>query len=169
MLLFFIGVSQKSELASAYEEGDLLRLHIIANSDSKHDQEMKLKVRDKIIERFGEKISEIQSAKDAEEYIKDNIELITDAAYCAGFVGDIDVQIGNFEFPDRVYGGTLLPAGTYRAVKVVLGKGMGQNWWCVMYPPLCFSGEEVTLRPKDIRIKSYIHDFWLKFKMGEIL
>lgn len=121
-----------SNSVSADIADGVVRLHIIANSDSKEDQQIKLMVRDAIInaERSG-KITSLSDAADiAGDVLVDN-----GAQYSA------IVTKGRYYFPSKEYNNVRLPAGMYSAVRVILGSGGGRNWWCVMYPPLCFTEE----------------------------
>lgn len=136
-----IGNSKKAEETSA--DNDILRLHIIANSDSDFDQEVKLKVRDAVLdyERRYSDSEAFNSADEAEKKLLDDgsellqtvRRVLTETA--AGY--DAQLVIGDFEFPDRTYDDVLYPAGVYRAVRILLGNAEGKNWWCVMFPPLC--------------------------------
>lgn len=120
----------------------LIRFHVIANSDSPKDQALKLKVRDKIIESMNQKFEQSTSLEESREIIKNNLEEIEfyarqeierqQSSY------DVSVDFGNHNFPTKTYGSFTLPAGEYEAVRVVIGEGKGKNWWCVMFPPLCF-------------------------------
>lgn len=118
-----------------------VRLHILANSDSEKDQSLKLKVRDKMLEKIssyelkskGEALSKIEDDKDelieiAKEVIKEN-----------GEEYDVDLEIGVEKYPTRYYDDFSLPAGKYTSVIVKIGEAEGENWWCVLYPPLCTS------------------------------
>ncbi|MDO4573553.1 MAG: stage II sporulation protein R, partial [Clostridia bacterium] len=116
---------------------EVLRLHILANSDSEADQRVKLLVRDAILavmEPCGE-------LAEAEAWLLANGRLVLETAERVrrenGFHYGAQLMLGESEFPDRVYGGTLYPAGSYYALRVVLGSGAGHNWWCVLFPPLC--------------------------------
>lgn len=120
----------------------LVRFHVIANSDSIEDQNVKLKVRDAILNRLREPLEKcdtraqslllLQKEKKDIENISDQILLGNGKHYIA------KAMIGDFKFPIKSYGNVTLPPGKYRALRVVLGKGGGKNWWCVMFPPLCF-------------------------------
>lgn len=126
----------------AYSTANLVRLHIIANSDSDEDQRIKLAVRDRIIEVFSPVFKSAADVDDAERLVRENLHLIEDEAADtvrrAGKAYGAGAVVGRFPFPPRVYGQVALPAGEYRALRVVLGEGEGRNWWCVMFPPLCF-------------------------------
>lgn len=120
---------------------DPLRLHVVANSNSKEDQEVKLKVRDDLLSFSGEAMSGARTLAQAEDYVLHHIGEIADHANAVlkknGFDYGTSVSVGEFYFPEKRYGDAVYPAGNYRAVKIVLGAGAGDNWWCVMFPPLC--------------------------------
>lgn len=128
--------------ASHTYKDKLIRLHVIANSDSPEDQELKLKVRDEIISKMNEKLGNSKSIDETRELVKENIDEIREIALKEIQLNkkdyDVKVSLGNQKFPTKSYGGFTLPAGEYEALKVVIGEGKGQNWWCVMFPPLCF-------------------------------
>ena len=111
----------------------ILRFHVIANSNTKEDQALKLKVRDEIGAFLKEKLSD---AKNLEE-----IELCADAVIAKeGYDYTVNAMVHTTDFPKKTYGSYTFPKGEYRALNVVIGDGSGENWWCVMYPNLCFSG-----------------------------
>lgn len=120
----------------------LIRFHVIANSDSPEDQQLKLKVRDEIISSMNDKFARSSSIDDSRKIVMENIEEIKNIALNEikenGKQYDVDVEIGKYNFPTKSYGNFTLPAGEYEAVRVVIGEGKGRNWWCVMFPPLCF-------------------------------
>ncbi len=121
----------------------VVRLHIIANSDTECDQELKLAVRDRLLERFGELFSECPDAGAALQTANANLDLIesvaADEISRRGFGYSVSAETGKFPFPTKVYGDVRLPSGSYNAVRVKIGNAAGHNWWCVMYPPLCFT------------------------------
>lgn len=141
----------------------ILRLHVIANSDSEADQAVKLLVRDEILARM----EPGGSAAEAEAFVRTHgAELLAaaeDVLRDNGFSYGAQLMLGAYDFPDRTYGGTLYPAGTYRALRVVLGDGAGQNWWCVLFPPLCIvTGEAQALPAADeLTFRSSLLD-WLR-------
>ena len=131
----------------------VFRLHIIANSDSKEDQDLKYIVRDNLIQ-YMDKLCEICSSKtEVIEIAKNNIsnfkQIAEDTVKEQGFSYDVNVEIGNFEFPTKSYGDISFPAGYYDALKVKIGNSSGQNWWCVMFPPLCFVNTTTGLVPTE--------------------
>lgn len=120
----------------------VFRLHVIANSNSDEDQNLKYIVRDKVIEYMS---SISQNASSKEEVIKiakanlDKIQAIAaQTIRDNGYAYSVNVEVGNFSFPSKRYGDITLPPGYYDALRIKIGKAEGQNWWCVMFPPLCF-------------------------------
>ena len=141
---FFVFISVLSYVnAVSYDiSNSVFRLHVIANSDSKEDQELKYKVRDALLE-FMNKISVNCSSKEevialANSHKDDFYQIAKQTIKKNGYDYSIKINIGNFEFPTKTYGDISLPAGYYDALKVEIGNAAGQNWWCVMFPPLCF-------------------------------
>lgn len=119
----------------------VLRLHVIANSDSPTDQALKLEVKDRIVTRMGEEFIDVKNAEEARSIAlnqKDEIKELAEAVVASrGYDYPVAVYIGEFDFPTKSYGNVVLPQGRYEAVRVVLGEGAGKNWWCVLFPPLC--------------------------------
>ena len=120
----------------------VFRLHVLANSDSKEDQDLKYKVRDALINYMNTLCTNITTKEEAIKIANDNLEKFKEIAKnqikSSGYSYDVDLEIGNFNFPTKNYGDISLPAGFYDALRVKIGKAKGQNWWCVMFPPLCF-------------------------------
>lgn len=120
----------------------VFRLHVIANSDSDEDQALKLKVRDKLLEYMNSLCSSTSSKEDAmriaNEHIEDFFEIAKDVILENGYDYDVEISVGECDFPTKNYGDVSLPAGTYDALRVKIGSANGHNWWCVMFPPLCF-------------------------------
>ena len=121
---------------------ELLRLHIVADSDSQEDQADKLAVRDALLAAYAPELENKTDIDGVREYMKEQlpkIEAIASSALSArGKTMPVEASLSVQTFPDRLYGGTLYPAGQYEALRVTIGSGEGQNWWCVMFPPLCF-------------------------------
>ena len=120
----------------------VFRLHVIANSDSREDQDLKYIVRDNLLEYMNSICKNCTSKQDAISIVennKDSFEQIaTNTIKEQGYSYPVKINIGNFEFPTKNYGDISLPAGFYDALRVEIGDAKGQNWWCVMFPPLCF-------------------------------
>lgn len=132
----------KSKNSSESIKDKLIRFHVIANSDSAEDQALKRRIRDKIIEKMSaafEGVESIEQSKQIiEEYIKEIEETAKEEIIKSGKAYDVKAELGEFGFPTKNYGIISLPAGKYQALRVVIGKGQGANWWCVLFPPLCF-------------------------------
>lgn len=121
---------------------DIIRLHVIANSDSEHDQEVKRKVRDEVLKYMNSQSVNSKSTDDARSIICSNLERFKEIAEQTlrsnGFNYEAKVYFGKYPFPTKVYGDVTFPAGEYESLRIILGNGSGANWWCVMFPPLCF-------------------------------
>lgn len=122
--------------------GKVIRLHVLANSDSLEDQQLKIKVRNKIITTFNEEFEDISTKSESSNIIIEKIHQIRceaeEIVKEEGYNYDIDVYYGNYKFPRKMYEEIVFPEGYYDAVRIEIGKAQGSNWWCVMFPPLCF-------------------------------
>ena len=120
----------------------VFRLHVLANSDSEEDQALKYKVRDNLINYMNSICTETTSKDEAISIANNHLDnfkkIAEDTISVNGYNYTVQVQVGNFEFPTKTYGDISLPAGNYDALRVNIGEAKGQNWWCVMFPPLCF-------------------------------
>ena len=141
---FFIFISAASYVNAVSEDiaQSVFRLHVIANSDSKEDQDLKYKVRDKVLEYMNEISMDCSSKEEvillAEEHKEEFKKIAEDVIKENGYDYTVNISIGNFDFPTKTYGDISLPAGEYDALRIEIGEAKGQNWWCVMFPPLCF-------------------------------
>ncbi|MGI5893994.1 MAG: stage II sporulation protein R [Candidatus Merdivicinus sp.] len=144
-LTFLFGVVIDS-FSSFHEEcrnlqEDVLRLHILANSDSEQDQAVKLKVRDALLAQTGTLFNHAENRSDAEEAARanlQNVEKIADEVLQSeGVSYKANARVTELFFDTRVYENFTMPAGRYQALQITLGNGEGHNWWCVLYPPLC--------------------------------
>lgn len=133
----------------------VVRLHVIANSDSDSDQALKLQVRDAVLAQATPLLAGTGSRQEAENALADHLEELAQAGaevLAQEGCGDpVAVTLSDQWFPTKVYDGFSLPAGNYRALRVVIGEGAGQNWWCVVFPPLCLASvtEEVAATAAD--------------------
>lgn len=127
--------------AAAAVQNECLRLHVLANSDSDADQAVKLIVRDALLEKTGDAFSLCASADEAADYVitnKESLEALAENVLSEnGFDYKAQIYVETEYFSTRQYDDVTLPAGSYNAVRVILGEGEGHNWWCVMFPPLC--------------------------------
>ena len=136
----FNAESRQSSVSAYCDANSIFRLHIIANSNSAEDQAVKLEVRDAVLEYEAENLDAVSAAKTREELMAHGaelLEIIEGVLRSNGFDYGAQMLVGTFPFPDREYNGVLYPAGDYDAFRVILGDGAGENWWCVMFPPLC--------------------------------
>lgn len=131
----------------------VFRLHVIANSDSVQDQNLKYIVRDNVLKYMASITSGVTSKEEIIEIASNNLEefkqIAQNTIYENGFNYDVTVEIGNFDFPTKTYGDVSFPAGFYDALKIKIGNANGQNWWCVMFPPLCFIDVSSGIVPDD--------------------
>ncbi len=134
VFMFFLLVGYSTSVNSNLS-ANMVRLHVIANSDSDEDQELKLKVRDAILSHSRTNFTKKDDVKSELENYED---IARDVIAENGYAYDVEVEYGNFSFPTKEYNNLRLPAGNYDAVRVRIGSAKGQNWWCVMFPPLCF-------------------------------
>ncbi|WP_153972846.1 stage II sporulation protein R [Romboutsia faecis] len=168
-IISIMSISIKSEadkidnISESYKE-KLIRFHVIANSDTEEDQELKLKVRDKVISYLQPKLENSSSIEESEKIITneyDNLQEISrETILDNGYDYDVKVGIEYSNFPTKQYSNVVLPAGEYKALKVVIGEGKGKNWWCVMFPPLCFVDEEngVIDKSTDDKLQSVLDE-----------
>ena len=151
---------------AANEYEGIIRLHVIANSDSEDDQELKLKVRDEIISQVGD-LNEKNTIEDSREWLESQLDDFEKAAESVirenGCNYKASAELGVRWIPEKSYGDMYFPAGNYEALTITLGKGEGENWWCVLFPPLCLITEneaeleEMGLDSQDqIRVKSWL-------------
>ena len=128
----------------------VLRFHVLANSDSEEDQALKLAVRDAVGEQMAGLLAGAETKEACEELVEAHLEEIEQTAEAVlaaeGCSYEVHASIGETDFPVKTYGSYTFPEGTYEALNVVIGEGAGHNWWCVMYPNMCFAGSvyEVT-------------------------
>ena len=122
-------------------DGALVRLHVLAVDDSETEQALKLRVRDAVLGCLSARLEGAQSKAEAAEILSEALPEIQSAAAEAAEGRPVAVTLGRERYPTRLYGALALPAGEYDSLRVILGEGRGQNWWCVVFPPLCMSVE----------------------------
>ena len=136
---------------------NVFRLHVIANSDSDEDQNLKYKVRDSLIEYMNIICKDAKNKEEAiliaKNHKEDFYKIAKDTIEINGYNYDVQIEIGNFNFPTKTYGDISLPSGYYDAIRVKIGKATGLNWWCVMFPPLCFVNISSGIVPDDSKEK----------------
>lgn len=144
-------------------ESEYLRIHIRADSNENEAQSVKYRVRDKVVEYLTPLVAEYDSKERAlqgiEAHLSEIAAVATEVLRSQGILYSADAALEKEEFPTRVYGEYTLPAGEYSALIIRLGRGEGDNWWCVAYPPLCFANVNT-----DVRYKSKIMEIIRNFK-----
>lgn len=163
----------------------VFRLHILANSDSNDDQQLKLEVRDAILEECSYLFENCNNAEEAAENAKKNMDMIKAVAEKVidenGNDYDINCEVTEMYFDERIYESVTMPAGEYTALRITIGDAKGKNWWCVMFPPLCvpvatgdiedyddiFTAEEIEMlnNPENYECKFYILELINKLKI----
>lgn len=144
ILICFWGMlhQETDELTKA----DFIRFHVIANSDSYEDQELKLTVRDEVLKEVSPQLAEMENASESRSWLAENREKINDIAETVirreGYDYEAQAEMGVRWIPEKNYGSLVFPAGNYEAFTISIGEARGENWWCVMFPPVCIIGEE---------------------------
>lgn len=182
---FLISLFSYSNAVSSSLSENVFRLHVIANSDSREDQDLKYKVRDNLIKYMNSISKDVSTKEDAIKLANENIDNFYNIAKNTilenGFNYDVNIEIGNFDFPTKTYGDISLPAGFYDALRVKIGEAKGKNWWCVMFPSLCFVDISNGIVPEESKeslqanlnyedynlISSDDAEYKLKFKLVE--
>lgn len=143
---------------------EYLRIHVRANSNQPCDQEIKYAVKDAVVEFLVPYVSECETKKEAEQVVKNllpKLEQVADSVLKnGGFNYTSKAKVKGEEFPTRTYGALTLEQGYYDALIMYLGEGSGENWWCVVYPPLCFTGDRIDVKYQS-KIYRIIKDFML--------
>jgi stage II sporulation protein R len=179
VITFLCGATLTKEQSALSDK--LIRLHVIANSDSEEDQKLKLEVRDKILETVSVLLEGVTDRGEAVELLKNDMEKIITAAEAEvrarGYDYSVAAEIGLEAYPTREYETFSLPAGDYVSLRVLIGDAAGRNWWCVIFPPLCVSAasgmdEEAlsTLSDEEVAlITSDSPEYVVKFKAIELV
>lgn len=153
MSISISGEVKKISTASEDYKNKLIRFHVIANSDSDEDQNLKLKVRDAVIDYLQPKLELSSSIEESETIIKSEYKELENISKNIilenGYKYDVSVGIDYSTFPTKQYSNVVLPAGEYKALRIIIGEGKGKNWWCVMFPPLCFVDEQSSIIDTD--------------------
>ena len=156
---------------------ELLRLHVVGASDSVEDQDVKLRVRDAVLQSLEEGLKQVTDPQAAYDYVARMLPKVEEAANralaAAGFSDTVAVSLTEEAFPTRDYDTFSLPAGVYKALRVVIGEGEGKNWWCGVFPQLCMGEEFVETASLSGELSQtltgeYEIRFWLLEKFGEM-
>ncbi|MGL5633696.1 MAG: stage II sporulation protein R [Sarcina sp.] len=143
----------------------LIRFHVLANSDSTEDQNLKIKVRDAVIAYINPYLENSESIENSREILKSKEEEIIEIAKKVikkeGYDYKVAVELGKSNFPVKTYGNVTLPQGEYEAFRILIGEAKGQNWWCVMFPPLCFidmSKGQISYEESEEQLKQFLDE-----------
>ena len=167
VLIVFLCISFLNTLQNKQQviSSKIIRIHVLANSDDDNDQQMKLFVRDEVNRYVAEILKNVNNKTDALKIISSNVADIENAAQNAVILcgGDypVSVSLGEESYPTREYENLSLPAGKYTSLKISIGEGSGENWWCVVYPPLC------TEAAKDTVTEAYFTESEAAFITGD--
>lgn len=142
---------QKDEALAARIAPEILRFHVLANSDSSEDQKLKLKVRTLLLNSIYENLGESTSLEETKSYVLSHKDSLEEEAehYMKklGYDYPAHMELTDCYFPTKTYGDMVFPCGNYEAIRVKIGEGKGRNWWCVLYPPLCFVDSSYAVVP----------------------
>ncbi len=162
----FISENKMSDNVSIEDiSGKLIRFHVIANSDSEKDQNLKLKVRDKVLEYVQPLLKDSKNIEESREILNRENEKVLEIAREVikenGYDYSVESTLDKENFPVKTYGNITLPQGKYEAYRIIIGTGEGQNWWCVMFPPICFvdiTKGEVAYEETEEEMKKVLDD-----------
>lgn len=148
VLFLFLGLMPVHGEAGLYD--NVLRLHVLANSDSEEDQALKLRVRDDILAHCSPRLAECQSRAEAEETVlamqSEILAVAQRTVFEEGYDYGVSVTLGEEEYPERTYDSLCFPSGEYLSLRVCIGEAEGKNWWCVLFPPLCLETASIKTR-----------------------
>ena len=171
LLALFIFVSNM-EFATQIDSDSLIRIHVLANSDSQADQALKQQVKDAVVTYLKPQLEQSCSIAESRQIIQRSLPQIEQIAQQtlqqqhSGY--QVTLQYGRFDFPIKYYGSFSLPAGNYEALRILIGEGQGHNWWCVLFPPMCFTDNDASSSGKytdQTPEKKVV----IKFKSAELL
>ena len=132
----------------------ILRLHVLANSDTQEDQSLKLKVRDRILQESAGMLNGVKTREKAEETVAGRLpeiqKIAQEEVYRLGYRYPVHAEMTNMYFNTRQYGNVTIPAGMYDALRITIGSGKGHNWWCVLFPALCLPAAEAPSKLEDV-------------------
>ena len=165
MLLFLSNIQCTREI----DTDSLIRIHVLASSNSDTDQQLKLKVKDDVIRYLQPALKQSDSLAESRRIILSSLPQIEQTALQTlqqnGCEDTVTLQYGHFDFPVKYYGSFSLPAGNYEALRILIGEGKGRNWWCVLFPPLCFTDSNVSSSGK---YTDQTPDTHIQFKLKSI-
>lgn len=156
-LMYFYGKATDEQEMQRDIAKQVIRLHVVANSDSEEDQRLKLEVKEEIVELLREQLRADSTVAMAQQTLRDNLYNIEETAsgyiHEKGYDYEVNAELGTCYFPVKEYGDMTFPAGEYKALKVNIGNSEGKNWWCVMYPTLCLVDSTYQVVPDESKEK----------------
>lgn len=180
LVFLFVTIFSFTSFANECDEirQSVLRLHILANSDSKEDQALKLKMRDAVLKEGSDIFNNASDRETAQQRIEKNSDRLVAIAKRVikenGYDYDVQIKFSNEFFNTRTYDDVTLPAGMYDAVRILIGSGEGKNWWCVMFPPMCLPAAESSAQIDDVLTKNEVKivksnpEYEVRFKIVEV-
>ncbi len=185
--VFAIGVCRGVSLYQMQQQvaNKVIRFHVLANSDSAADQDLKLAVRDQIGTYLGKQLEHVTDVSEGRKVIEDSLNEIEAYARAEilrqGYDYPVSASLETCYFPTKTYGKATFPSGDYQALRVVIGEGRGKNWWCVLYPNLCFSGSlyqiddeastkelQTVLSPEEYKMIMENKEYEIGFRIREV-
>ena len=140
------------DIAQQIDKDSLIRIHVLANSNSETDQQLKLQVKDDVVRYLQPMLEQSHSIEESRTIIQNHMPQIEQTARRTlqqqNSDYDVTLQYGHFDFPVKYYGCFSLPSGNYEALRILIGSGQGRNWWCVLFPPLCLTDSNVSMSGK---------------------
>ena len=147
LVVFFALIAMQLDISRQIDTQSLIRIHVLGNSDSEADQALKIQVKDAVVGYLAPRLAESSSLDESRAVIQGQMPQIMQVANevlaLKGSNDRVTLQYGHFDFPIKYYGGFSLPAGNYEALRILIGEAQGRNWWCVLFPPLCFTDSNV--------------------------
>lgn len=155
-LFWIIWVRSQTRSVETIQQGiaeEIIRFHVLANSDSEEDQKLKLKVKDAVLYKLQTELEGIKDIEETRNVIWNHMEEIKQTAEKViqqeGYDYSVTVKLEPYDFPAKTYGDCTFPAGTYEALRICIGKAEGKNWWCVVFPNLCFTDTVHAVLPEE--------------------
>lgn len=156
-LMYFYGKATDGDKMQRDIAEQVIRLHVVANSDSAEDQQLKLEIKEEVVQMLRDELIQDTTVISAQQTLRDHLseveQVASDYIQRNGYDYEVKAELGTCYFPVKQYGDMTFPAGEYKALKVNIGKHEGKNWWCVMYPTLCFVDSTYQIVPEESKEK----------------
>ena len=156
-LMYFYGKATEGDKMQRDIAEQVVRLHVVANSDSEEDQQLKLEVKEEVVQMLRDELIQDTTVISAQQTLRDHLseveQVASDYIQRNGYDYEVKAELGTCYFPVKQYGDMTFPAGEYKALKVNIGRHEGKNWWCVMYPTLCFVDSTYQIVPEESKEK----------------